>query len=197
MRTVKKSRIRSLAAAGLLAATGTAAAEHSATGDNGYYTWADVLDVAPTYRTRLIREPVEYCHELPRSAYGYDAGYEPRYRADHGHPGTTILGGILGGLIGNQFGGGNGRKAMTVAGTAIGASFASHAARRHHEQSYAYDYDYRAPVRRCTTTTETREEQIVDGYVVTYVYQGQEFTRHMADHPGDRVRIRVDVEPVG
>jgi uncharacterized protein YcfJ len=195
MRTVKKSRIRLLAAAGLLGLSGTAAAEHPAGADSGYYTWADVVDVAPTYQTRLIREPVEYCRELPPPAYGYDAGYERRYRDNHAHPATTILGGILGGLIGNQFGGGNGRKALTVAGTAIGASMASRAARQHHERRYGYDYA--PPVRRCTTTTETREEEVLDGYVVTYVYQGQEFTRHMADHPGDRVRIRVDVEPVG
>jgi uncharacterized protein YcfJ len=197
MRTVKKSRIRSLAAAGLLVSSAAAAAGHPVAGDASYYTWADVVDVSPTYRTRLVSEPVEYCHELPRSAYGYAASYEPRYRNDHGHVGTTILGGILGGLVGNQFGGGNGRKALTVAGTAIGASIANRAARRQHDRTYGYGYDYARPVRRCTTTTETREEEVLDGYVVTYVYQGQEFTRHMADRPGDRVRIRVDVEPVG
>ena len=51
-------------------------------------------------------------------------------------------------------------------------------------------------MRRCTTTTETRERTVLDGYDVTYLYHGQEFTKRVSEDPGDRIRIRVDVEPV-
>ena len=193
MRTVKNNRIRHLATAGLLSISSLAAAEHQISPGGTYYTYADVVAVAPSYRTLLVSEPVEHCYEVPPGAYGNR--YEVDRHNDRGHPAVTILGGILGGLIGNQFGGGNGRRALTVAGTAIGATVASHAARQ--RQPHRYDYDYRAPARRCTTTTETHERQVLEGYDVTYLYHGQTFTRQVTEHPGDRIRIRVDVEPVG
>jgi uncharacterized protein YcfJ len=40
-------------------------------------------------------------------------------------------------------------------------------------------------------------EQRIDGYRVTYVYQGREYSTRMPYDPGDRVRIRVDVIPAG
>ncbi len=200
MHTVNKNRIRTLATAGLLSLSVLAQTAHAESAQSTYYTYADVLAVEPSYSRLTISEPVEHCYDLPastgRNHYG-DARYDydrPHYRQDHGHPGATLLGGIIGGLIGNQFGGGNGRKALTIAGTALGASVASRAAR--HPVRPAYDYRPPAPVRRCTTTTETRERTVLDGYDVTYLYHGQEFTKRVSEHPGDRIRIRVDVEPV-
>ena len=32
-------------------------------------------------------------------------------------------------------------------------------------------------------------------YDVTYEYNGRQYTRRMSYHPGDRVRVRVDVAP--
>ncbi len=208
MQKVNKNRIRSLATAGLLSFSVLAQTAHAESTQSTYYTYADVIAVEPSYSRLTVSEPVEQCYDVPspssRSYYGgvrYDhrgpyasRRYDDYGRHHHGHPGATILGGIIGGLIGNQFGGGNGRKALTIAGTAIGASVASRAAR--HPVRPAYDYRPPAPARRCTTTTETREHTVLDGYDVIYLYHGQEFTKRVSEHPGDRIRIRVDVEPV-
>lgn len=212
MHTVNKNRIRSLATAGLLSLSLLAQAAYAESAQSTYYTYADVVAVEPSYSRLTVSEPVEHCYDVPVSTSPsyyrgarYDRGYRGRrhggydrhdyaYSHERGHPGTTILGGIIGGLIGNQFGGGNGRKALTIAGTAIGASVASRAAR--HPVRPAYDYRPPAPARRCTTTTETREHTVLDGYDVIYLYHDQEFTKRVSEHPGDRIRIRVDVEPV-
>ena len=34
-----------------------------------------------------------------------------------------------------------------------------------------------------------------NAYDVTYEYNGRQYTRRMDYHPGDRVRVRVDVSP--
>ena len=41
------------------------------------------------------------------------------------------VGYVIGGVIGHQFGGGNGKKALTVVGSLIGASVANDHSRRH------------------------------------------------------------------
>lgn len=208
MQTVNKNRIRSLATAGLLSFSVLAQSVQAESAGSTYFTYADVIAVEPSYSRMTVSEPVEHCYDVPVRAspsyyggarYHRRGGYASRNYGDydghhHGHPGTTILGGIIGGLIGNQFGGGNGRKALTIAGTAIGASVASRAAR--HPVRPAFDYRPPEPARRCTTTTETREHTVLDGYDVIYLYHGQEFTKRVSEHPGDRIRIRVDVEPV-
>ena len=98
----------------------------------------------------------------------------------------SLFGGILGGLIGNQFGGGSGKKALTVVGALAGSSIARDAAKRRHHQP-------RTPTRVCRTsyTSETVDE--INAYDVTYEYQGQQFNKRMSEHPGDSVRVRVQL----
>ena len=52
-------------------------------------------------------------------------------------------------------------------------------------------------VERCQVVNERVTEQVVDGYWVTYQYQGRQHTMQTATHPGDRVRLAVDIRPVG
>ncbi|MDH3641628.1 MAG: hypothetical protein OES38_06000, partial [Gammaproteobacteria bacterium] len=62
--------------------------------------------------------------------------------------------------------------------------------RRHETHTSHY-----AP-RRCTTVIRSHEVETVAGYNVRYHYQGQEFVKRVEEHPGDRIRVRVDVTPV-
>ncbi len=211
MRTVKKNRIRSLAMAGLVSVSTVSVwpCAQAETIADSYFTYADVVAVEPSYSRLTVSEPVEHCsvaagsYEAPYYAHDRSHFYQDRaYRGapyqdyadhDHGHPVTTIVGGVIGGLIGNQFGGGRGKKALTIAGTVVGASIASQAVR--HPVRPTYDYREVPPARRCITVTETREHTVLDGYDVTYLYHGQQFTKRVAEHPGERIRIRVDVTP--
>ncbi len=51
--------------------------------------------------------------------------------------------------------------------------------------------------RRCSTAYETRYEERIEGYDVTYRYNGRLYHTRMPYDPGDRIAIRVDVRPVG
>jgi uncharacterized protein YcfJ len=52
-------------------------------------------------------------------------------------------------------------------------------------------------VQRCRTTYESRPEESIDGYLVTYEYAGQTFEKRVPRHPGDEISIRVRVTPLG
>ena len=49
-------------------------------------------------------------------------------------------------------------------------------------------------VQRCRTVETGRD--VLDGYDVTYRYQNRDFTTRLANHPGDRIQVRVDVAPM-
>lgn len=187
--------------------------------DDGYYAYADVVDVSPRYGWHEITEPVMQCVDVVDEHGHARAGYErQRYRSrydrhDHHdphdryeryqeHDGRTaagLVGGIIGGLIGNQFGGGDGRKALTIAGALLGASIARDRVR---DDAREHDYRYRSTdirtqgTRHCTETERTRTVRGVNGYDVTYRYQGTVFHKWMDTHPGDAVRVHVAVQPL-
>lgn len=159
---------------------------------HGGYQYAKVVDVEPVYRYVTIQVPEEECWTEVR----YETVERPR-RRDSRSVMPTIAGGVIGGVVGRQFGSGDGRDAMTVLGTLIGASIGHQASHRRYSE---YD-DYRHtrvrshPVERCETHYSTREERELDGYRVTYRYAGREYTTRTQEHPGKRIRVRVDVTP--
>ena len=51
-------------------------------------------------------------------------------------------------------------------------------------------------MQRCEVVNERVTEERIDGYLVTYAYQGRTYTMQTATPPGDRVRLAVDVRPV-
>jgi uncharacterized protein YcfJ len=109
-------------------------------------------------------------------------------------PGPTLLGGIIGAAVGNQIGRGDGRRAATAAGAVIGAAIGNNQAQRRvsgYSETRAHD------VERCSTRYEERYEERIDGYNVTYVYNGRQATTRLPYDPGDRIRVRVDVRPDG
>lgn len=48
---------------------------------------------------------------------------------------------------------------------------------------------------RCYTIERERVIERIDGYEVTYVYNGQELTKRLAYDPGSRLRIRIQAQP--
>jgi uncharacterized protein YcfJ len=162
----------------------------------GVYDFAPVVDVVPVLRTVRVEQPRRECwHETSYETVHY------RGRNDRGRTAVpTIAGGVVGGVIGNQFGSGGGRDAMTLLGTLVGAAVAAeHAQNRTSASGYrghpAYQETRPVTVERCAVRTEFYEEQRLEGYDVTYLYAGREFRTRTATPPGDRIQVRVDVQP--
>jgi len=160
----------------------------AASADDGYWVSAPVLSVDPVVVERTVERPIQHCTETSAApAPAYDDRYERR-RDNRFVP--SLVGGLVGGLVGHQFGGGTSRKILTVVGALAGSSIANDIAReRRREQAWA------TPVRRCYTTYERDTVEAVDGYHVVYEYGGQTFARRMEQHPGDEVRVHVQVSP--
>lgn len=174
------------AAALMLSWTGVAHAEHQRD-DAVRYAYANVVDVQPIVRYVTVETPVRECYQVERKV-------RKRRRGNDGNvAGAAIMGGILGGLIGNQFGSGNGRDAATAAGFIIGSSVAAENAR---DSAGRSSRTVRKQVRQCDVTYESREEERIDGYNVTYVFRGNEYRTRMRRDPGDKIKVRVLVEPV-
>ena len=151
------------------------------------YDYAQVVHVEPIVRIVRSEVPVRECWEE-------EVWRETRRRGD-GVAGATIAGGLIGGVIGRQFGDGNGRDAMTVVGSIVGSAIANEAARDARYRD-GYADGYYDTVRRCETRYEVREKERVDGYRVTYLYNGKEYTTRTDSDPGDRIRVRVSVSPL-
>jgi sulfoxide reductase heme-binding subunit YedZ len=153
-------------------------------GSSVYYVDAEVTDVQPIIRIVEISTPRQTCWDEP--VQPTHARHAPKSYT------STVLGGILGGVVGNQFGSGSGKDAMTVAGVLLGASIGRDVANRRRYASGAY---YTSE-RRCEIDTVVRQEERIEGYRVTYLYQGQTFVARLREDPGPRIRIRVRLDPV-
>lgn len=164
-----------LLASFLLASTAEAGSDH--------YRTVPVVDVRPEYR--IERSPIdrEVCWEEDR--------YERVDRGRRSRTGT-IFGAILGGVIGNQFGSGNGRRAATVAGVALGGSIGRDIDRQRGEPD-----GYRlVQHEQCRLERDYEERSVLSGYRVTYEYDGRLYHTRTHEHPGDEIRIRVEVTPL-
>jgi uncharacterized protein YcfJ len=50
-------------------------------------------------------------------------------------------------------------------------------------------------VQRCSVRYETEYEERIDGYRVTYQYNGRSYTTRLPYDPGEKMRVRVAVAP--
>jgi uncharacterized protein YcfJ len=142
-----------------------------------------VVRVQP--RVEQVRMPRQECRtdyvQAPVQQY-------PQQRS----AGGSIIGGIAGALIGNQVGGGTGRVAATAAGAIAGAVVGDRVdndGRNVQQQPMVQEQ----AVRQCRTVDAY--ESRTNGYEVTYDYRGRNYTSVMPRDPGQRVRLRVSVEP--
>lgn len=146
----------------------------SAMADQEYFDEAPVVSVVP--QTERVNYPRQECHtEYVREATSSRS------------PVGAIIGGIAGGLLGSQVGKGNGR----VAGAAVGAGVGAVVGDRI-DGSQQSGYSTR-PVEHCATVDNW--ETVNRGYLVTYRYNGRDYTTVTDADPGDRIRVRVAVSP--
>ena len=85
-------------------------------------------------------------------------------------------------------------KALLI-GAVAGSAIANNRAERNRRQE---PQQVRAvTVEKCNVVNERVTEHRVDGYDVTYRYDGRPYTIRTARHPGERIRLQVSVSPVG
>lgn len=149
------------------------------------FAYARVVDVDPIVTRVRVEDPRRECWEETR----YEA---PRQRP--GVAGPMVLGGLLGGAVGSQIGSGDGRRAATVAGAVIGSAIGHDVGERRRDR-YDGPEPRGYPVEQCEVRYETRWDERVDGYEVTYEYDGRHYQTRLPYDPGSRIRVRVDVAP--
>jgi hypothetical protein len=49
--------------------------------------------------------------------------------------------------------------------------------------------------RHCRVVEDVREVEQLDHYRVKYQYEGKTFIKQTNEHPGERIRVRVEVDP--
>lgn len=148
------------------------------------YDYAPVTHVEPIVRQVRVETPRRECWDEARYV-------ESRpHISDPAVGGRTLLGGIIGGVIGHQFGSGRGRDAATVAGAMIGAGVGYDSAARRYSSGGREEV-----VQRCDVRYEEDYEERIEGYRVTYEYNGREYTTRLPYDPGERIRVRVAVAP--
>ncbi len=147
----------------------------------GEYDYAPVTHVEPIVRQVRIETPRRECYDDVRHVES-----RPPEVA-----GRTLLGGIIGGVIGHQIGSGRGNDAATVAGAVIGAGVGYDSAKR----EYGSQTTREEVVRRCDVSYDREYEERIEGYRVTYEYNGREYTTRLPYDPGERIKVRVAVAP--
>ncbi|MFC0253253.1 glycine zipper 2TM domain-containing protein [Massilia consociata] len=164
----------------IIAAMGVAAMPLAqAQAPNDFEDFGRVVRVQP--RVEQIRVPRQEC----RTDYVQVPVQQER------SAGGGIVGGIAGALLGSQVGGGSGRVAATAAGAIAGAMVGDRVDNNGRVQGPAVQEQ---AVRQCRTVDAY--ESRTNGYDVTYEYRGQTYTSLMNRDPGNRVRLRVSVQPL-
>ena len=191
--------------------------------DAPYYDYARVLRVDPVlpsgYRSTRTSSNECYSEDGYYTDNGNDGRYDDRYsdrddqsgsryesrdgRYDNeygtrtGRNVATVIGGIVGAALGSKVGGGSARYATAAVGSMVGGM----AGREIYDQSQRDRYTRPATVRVCDPEPVrgngygSYRTGNANAYDVTYEYNGRRYTRRMDYHPGERVRVRVDVSP--
>ena len=147
-------------------------------GDDGYYEQGD------------------YGDRYGDDRYRRDDGYrDDRYGSEGGRTMATVIGGIAGAVLGSKVGDGSGR----YVGTAVGSMIGGMAGRSIYDSQQRSRQVQRGTVRVCDPVPANDrygggyDDGRVSGYDVTYEYAGRTYHTRTDHHPGDRIRVRVDV----
>jgi uncharacterized protein YcfJ len=100
--------------------------------------------------------------------------------------GGALLGALVGGVVGNNLGAGMGRAAATGLGVVAGSVIGD-------RTEAANTPPAAVPARSCQTVTGYQNRVV--GYDVVYEYNGQRDSARMAQDPGARIALDVNVAP--
>ena len=160
--------------------------------DRARHAYAQVISARPIYTEVRVSEPRQECLD-ERVVYRDEVRNDYSGSADRVL--GTVLGGVIGGVVGNQVGRGSGRQIATAVGAVVGAGIGGNAVSR----SYGGRSEARERVAyepRCRTVRQDRYESRIEGYDVTYRYQGAVYNSRLPYDPGSRLPVRVEVSPI-
>ncbi len=154
------------------------------------YEYAKVTSVTPIIKSYERKIPQRCDHS---SHYSYD---KSNYKIHDGYRGSStpmILGTIIGAAIGNELGHNKtNKKVGAVAGGILGASIGSDINRKHHKHYPRHSYSKHS----CDDLYTVEYHEKVVGYDVSYRYRGNVYQTQTPTHPGDRIQLRVQFEPM-
>ncbi len=161
----------------MMAATACAQTQHT------QYEYAPVIDARPVYQQVRVERPEQQCwNEQVAVRESSSSSRTPMVVG-------TIIGGALGNAVGNNK---SSRRVGTVAGAALGASIGRDIVNANSSPSTTR---YQT-VQHCENVSRYHYEERVVGYQVHYRYNGQDHSVRMNHDPGERIRLRVQVQPV-
>ena len=128
--------------------------------------------------------------------YNGNDGYRDNRGSEANRTVATVIGGIAGAVLGSKIGDGSGR----YVGTAVGSMVGGMAGRSIYDSSQRNrQVERRGMVRVCDPVPVTSgdgyydDDERLSGYDVTYEYANRTYHTRTNYHPGDRIRVRVDV----
>ncbi|NNC54081.1 MAG: glycine zipper 2TM domain-containing protein [Pseudomonadales bacterium] len=193
-RKTNKPTVQSTTKLGLAILASTLAVQvHASHQGDSFTDYARVLSAEPVYQTVVNTVPQESCwNERARPAHSH-------HRAHYQDRSTPILiGALLGGALGNELGHHKRNKQVgAVLGGLLGGSIGRDVARQQHAERDYHQHNrarYRT-VERCETRYQEVEVQKLVAYDISYRYRGKLYYAQTAEHPGDRIPLRVTVEP--
>jgi uncharacterized protein YcfJ len=140
--------------------------------------------LATEYGTVISSTPVSAQVAVPQQ----QCNDEPQLVQTPNTGAGALFGAIVGGAIGNSVGAGMGRAAATGLGVVAGAAIGDRA-------EASNSPPVQTTVRRCATVTGYQNRVV--GYDVVYEYRGQRYSTRMAQDPGQRIALDVNVAPAG
>ena len=186
-------KLRSTLAIVLLILSPTLMADHKHKKHNNHarhnvqiqqYDYARVIRVKPIYRQVRVSSPVTECWDRP---------VQHTYHKSHKSAGGIVAGGLIGGIVGNQIGKGRGKKLATAVGAILGAQIGHEAVNGRNSSSHG---QYTTYEEHCEVHEQVSYDEVIDGYKVTYEYDGKRYKIEMPYHPGKRIKMHIQVSPV-
>ena len=144
------------------------------------YDQARVVDVKPLYKIVSTTVPRQLCRE-EQVQTGSGGGQSAA---------IPVIGAVIGGVLGHAVSNKN-QPVGTAVGAVLGGAVGYNVARQNARPQYTTYTTQEV----CTVVDDIHEEERLNGYQVRYEYLGQLYTAVTPNHPGDTVRIRVDVSP--
>lgn len=166
--------------------------------EDGYYSGGDRTD--DRYDDRYSRNDGYGRDRYSDDRYSdgrYDDRYnDRRYGSETGRNVATVIGGLVGAALGSKVGGGSARYATAAVGSMVGGMAGREvyeSAQRTKQQQRNTRVTVCDPVRDGDNRTYPMENTVT-AYDVTYEYAGRQHMTRTNAHPGDRIRVRVDVQ---
>ena len=144
-----------------------------------YNDMARVISATP--QVERVNVPRQECRtEYQQQSYS---------RGGNNNIAGALIGGVAGGLLGNTVGRGNGRVAAAAVGAGVGALVGNNIANNNN-----YRHGTRTvPVESCYQVDNW--QSVTTGYLVTYEYNGRNYTTVTNNHPGRYIDVNVAVAP--